>query len=73
MEFSIPPPGEAGGPIRRFASSPAAVGLVSESFFFMPTTTSRAGAADEMLEGQRGLVKNSGVSGIEGFGIPFGI
>ena len=31
------------------------------------------GLADETLAGQRGLAKNSGVSGTEGSDIPFGI
>ena len=62
---------EAGVPIGRFASSPTAVGLVSSSS--LPTVGSRAGSADEMLGGQRGLVKNSRVSGSEGSSIPSGI
>ena len=73
MAFLIPPPEEAGGSIGRFASSPTAVGLVSGCSSSMPTAGSRAGAADEMLGGQRGLAKNSGVSGNEGSDIPYGI
>ena len=73
MAFSIPSPGEAGGPIGRFASSPVAVGLVSRCSSSMPIAGFKAGAADEMLGGQPGLAKNYGVSGIEGSGIPFGI
>ena len=73
MAFSIPLPDEADGPIRRFASSLAAVGLVSGCYSLLPIAGSRDGEADEMLGGQRGLAKNSGVSGTEGSVIPSGI
>ena len=65
MAFTIPPPDEAVGPIERFASSPTVVGLVSGCSSSLPTAGSRAGAADEMLGGQQGLAKNSGVSRTE--------
>ena len=63
MASSTPPSDEAGGPIGRIASSSAAVGLFSGHSSLLTVAGSRAGAADEMLGGQWGLAKNSGVNG----------
>ena len=73
MASSTLSPDEAGGPIERVASSLAAVGLFSEHSSLLTAAGSGAGATDEMLGGQRGLAKNSGVNRTKGSGIQFGI
>ena len=70
MASSTPSTDEVGGPIGRIASSPATIGLFSGHPSLLTTAGSRTGVADEMLWGQRGLAKNSGVNRTEGFGIP---
>ena len=70
MESLTPPFDEAGGPIGRIASSPTAVGLFSGHSSLLTVARSKTGATDEMLGGQRGLAKNSGVNGTEGSDIP---
>ena len=73
MASSTPPSDKAGGPIERVASSPTAVELFFGHCSLLTAVGSGARAADEILGGQRGLVKNSGVNGTEGSDIPFEI
>ena len=73
MASSTPSFDEDGGPIERIASSQTVVGLFSGHSSLLTAAGSMVGADDEMLGGQRGLAKNSGVNGTEGSNIPSGI